>query len=169
MQQKRCCSSQKVKPLIDDPLNEFSSFPFSFIISGYEQTLEEALNGAIFDEDHDESEFQFFLFFFVAKVVQVQTFTFISTSSGRREGHWNVQYVWASPGPLLRQSVHRLFALQEDFGIKQTGSVTISGFQIASPLVDLNVSLFIRLRIVEIYSRRLQVQERWVICILMFV
>jgi GTP cyclohydrolase IA len=27
-----------------------------FFTKGYEQSLEEALNGAIFDEDHDESE-----------------------------------------------------------------------------------------------------------------
>lgn len=27
-----------------------------FFTKGYDQSLEEALNGAIFDEDHDESE-----------------------------------------------------------------------------------------------------------------
>lgn len=27
-----------------------------FFTKGYDQTLEEVLNGAIFDEDHDESE-----------------------------------------------------------------------------------------------------------------
>lgn len=27
-----------------------------FFTKGYDQTLEQALNGAIFDEDHDESE-----------------------------------------------------------------------------------------------------------------
>jgi hypothetical protein len=93
-----------------------------FFISGYEQSLEEALNGAIFDEDHDESEFQFF---FVAKRELNGSMALLLSPpfSGRREGHRNVQYVWAPSGSILRQGLHRIFAVQEDFGIKQIGSV----------------------------------------------
>lgn len=65
VQSRWCRITQSINPSFWFPLStlkgllktpERAAKAMLFFTKGYDQTLEEVLNGAIFDEDHDESE-----------------------------------------------------------------------------------------------------------------
>lgn len=61
-------------------------------------------------------------------------------------------------GAILWKSVHRLFAVEEDSGTQQVGTVSTKNESVCF-ISNIKIQLLI-CSIVEIFSRRLQVQER---------